>query len=146
MKIYNIFTTVWNKFVLDHDTSVLFQCYLIHNIKALEFLLSPLWSEYGAEKLWNILKNIPIPSHKNYLLQFIDAVEKLIHRVRRKTFAYLNPDKMGHQIETHGFNTMKPSPIIPELKPWEDGLKKIVQSVEFRPYSDDFRRAWVNKN
>ena len=87
------------------------------------------------------LKNIPIPSHKNYLLQFIDAVEKLIHRVRRKTFAYLNPDKMGHQIETHGFNTMKPSPIIPELKPWEDGLKKIVQSVEFRPYSDDFQKS-----
>ena len=84
------------------------------------------------------MKNIPIPAHKAYLLALLLSIEKFIHRVRWKTFHFLNPNS-SNQKETYGFNSMKASPKLIELKALESGLYDIVKNVKFRPFSDDFQ-------
>ena len=98
------------------------------------------------------LKNIPIPAHKTYILALMLSVEKLIHNIRWRAFHFLRPNS-SNQKETYGFNSLKKSPALKELKCFENGLYEMVKNVKFRPFSDPFqdklrqnqKRIWDEK-
>ena len=85
------------------------------------------------------LKNVPLPSRKEYLLSLINAIEKFIYRVRWKVFFFLNPQARGTQKETYNFKTTNASPKSIHLDELESELHKMVKNIIFRPYSDEFQ-------
>ena len=59
--------------------------------------------------------------------------------MRFKSFFFLNPnDKPQQQKEFYGFKSISPAPFVPEIKPFEDDLIQLIQSVEFMPRSNQF--------
>ena len=50
------------------------------------------------------MKNIPIPSKKEYLLQLIHSVEKFIRNLRWRALYFLNPTEKPEK-ETFGFKS-----------------------------------------
>ena len=84
------------------------------------------------------LKNIPLPSKKEYILALITAVEKFIKNLRWRAFFFLNPSDRPEK-ETYGFKTMKATPKIEELKQLEERLRTMIRDLEFRKFSNDFK-------
>ena len=85
-------------------------------------------------------KNIPIHNNKIYFKSIISKTEKFIRNVRWRAFFYLNPDLKCKDKETFGFRSTKSAPIVPELKEFEDGLLKMIQTIKFRSVNDDFQK------
>ena len=84
------------------------------------------------------MKNIPLPSKKEYILALITAVEKFIKNLRWRAFFFLNPSDRPEK-ETYGFKTMKATPKIEELKQLEERLRTMIRDLEFRKFSNDFQ-------
>ena len=83
-------------------------------------------------------KNIPLPSHNDYLQRLIEKTEQFLHRMRWKTHFFLKPDTTSSTMETYGFKSTKnPSPI-EELKDFEDDMLKMIQSVKFKQVNNPF--------
>ena len=83
-------------------------------------------------------KNIPLPSHNDYLQRLIEKTEQFLRRMRWKTHFFLNPDTTSSTKETYGFKSTKnPSPI-EELKDFEDDMLKMIQSVKFKQVNNPF--------
>ena len=61
------------------------------------------------------LKNIPIPSQKDYLSELIHSTAKLSANLSWKVFFFLNPLNIERK-ENFGFPTTEPSPNVLELK------------------------------
>ena len=76
------------------------------------------------------LKNIAEPSQKEYLVTFIKQVRSLVTRVRWRAFHILYPSNREKK-KTYGFNTIKPAPIIPELKLFEEKMFNLIQKIQF---------------
>lgn len=79
------------------------------------------------------MKNIPIPSTKEYKKSLIEKTESVLKRMRWKAFHFLNRtvNKQENK-ETYGFKTSKYPPQPDEMKPFEDDVLKMVEMVEFR--------------
>ena len=73
------------------------------------------------------MKNIPVPTKQEYLLELIHSVREFGKRMKWRSHFHLNPQPIGTKKETFGFNTSKAAPIIPELKTLEDNLFKLVK-------------------
>ena len=76
------------------------------------------------------MKNIAEPSQKEYLVTFIKQVRSLVTRVRWRAFHILYPSNREKK-KTYGFNTIKPAPIIPELKLFEEKMFNLIQKIQF---------------
>lgn len=77
-------------------------------------------------------KNIPIPSNREYTTKLIEMTEKLLKRMRWKTFFFLHPEiKNSNNINTFGFKSMKTPPSIPELTAFEQGVKAMISNIQF---------------
>ena len=86
------------------------------------------------------MKNIPIPSRDEYLMQLIYSVEKFIRNLRWRAFFFLNPEKRGREKEYYGFSSIRAlQEPIPELKLFEQRLTAMIRDVEFRSFSNDFQ-------
>lgn len=89
-------------------------------------------------------KNIPIPSHSEYLKRLIEKTEDFIKRLRWRTFYFLNQELYSQKKETFGFRSLKVPPFVPELKPFEDDLLRMIENVKFRnvntPFQDQLRK------
>ena len=83
-------------------------------------------------------KNIPLPSHNDYLQRLIERTEKFLHRMRWKAHSFLNPDTTSFTKETYGFKSTKNPPSIEELKDFEDDMLKMIQSVKFKQVNNPF--------
>ena len=95
----------------------------------------------NEKKLKNIsysTKNIPLPSHNDYLQRLIERTEKFLHRMRWKAHSFLNPDTTSFTKETYGFKSTKNPPSIEELKDFEDDMLKMIQSVKFKQVNNPF--------
>ena len=68
------------------------------------------------------LKNIPIPSEKQFELEFLNSIHKLDWRMRWRATKYLHPEFFQNQKETYSLKSSKAPPYIPELKFFHDGL------------------------
>ncbi len=83
------------------------------------------------------LKNIPIPSINSYKKKLIGKVEDVIKRMRWKAFFFLKEksneiDEEKTDIDTtnYGFKSKKCPPQIEELRPFEDDMMKMIESVQ----------------
>ena len=77
------------------------------------------------------LKNIPLPSQKEYRLELISSVETFRSNFAWRCFHFLNPS--DHQSkETYGFKTTSPAPSVPELKEFENEMLELVKNVKFK--------------
>ena len=85
------------------------------------------------------LKNIPIPSIKEYRKRLIDRTEDVIKRMRWKAFFYLKGPSEADQKEKYGFRSRNYPPQVDELKAFEEDLYHMVENVEFRRSSDKFQ-------
>ena len=97
-------------------------------------------SELEPVNLGYSTKNIPIPDNSSYLKSLISKTELFLRNLRWKTFFFLNPNIPPTAKETYGFKSTKLPPFIAELKEFEDGLMKMIQSIEFENRVDKFQK------
>jgi hypothetical protein len=96
-------------------------------------------------KLRYSAKDIPIPSHREYLKRLLEKVESVIKRMRWKAFFFLNPvskaDESDGKIqhEKFGFKSKKTPPQIDEIINFERELLGMVENIQFRDVSDSFQ-------
>ena len=86
------------------------------------------------------LKNIPVPGKKQYLKQLLDKTEQFVKNIRWRAFFFLNPTATSDVKETFGFRSTRPTPVITELKEFEDGMLNIVQNIKFRSTTSPLQR------
>ena len=93
---------------------------LVHNVHKME----KIQFDYST-------KNIPIPNRNTFKIGLLDKVESLIKRMRWKAYFFLNPstDKNRSQFD---LKSRKCPPPIDELKPFEDDLFHMVETIKFR--------------
>ena len=89
------------------------------------------------------LKNIAIPSQKEYLISFINQTRSLVNRVRWRAFHMLNPTNRERK-KTYGFNTIKPAPIVPELHQFEENMFNLIQKIKFHKAGNDLQTKMKN--
>ena len=65
-------------------------------------VVDPLEMEIEKVDLEYSLKNIPIPSNREYLQQFINKTKVFLKNLRWKTFFHLNKDAKVSEKETYG--------------------------------------------
>ena len=86
------------------------------------------------------LKNIPIPTEKEYKKSLIVRVEEVIKRMRWKAFFYLKGDNTKEETNARfGLKTKNCPPKVPEMKEFEDDVTKMIENLRFRRVSDDFQ-------
>ena len=77
------------------------------------------------------LKNILIPSEKEYILELISSLEIFRTDIAWRSYIYLNPADIEKK-NTYDFRTTKCAPSVPELKEFETELIELVRNVKFR--------------
>merc|ERR1712240_475275 len=91
------------------------------------------------------MKNIPIPSRKQYIISLIIKIEDFIQRLRWKTIFFLKKENNNNnKKETFGFRTMKNAPQCDELLGFEQDLNHLVANLEYRNTTTNFQRKLKN--
>ena len=85
------------------------------------------------------MKNVPIPSEKEFKLEFLHSVHTFSTRMQWRAFHFLNPNQTKNRKETFGLNTSKAPPPIKELKALQDGLCDIAKNIKFKKVNDQFQ-------
>ena len=85
------------------------------------------------------MKNISLPSQKEYVVCLINSVETFVKNLRWRAHFFLNPQEKP-QKEKFGFKSLKAAPKVKELQILEDGLYNLVRDVEFKQFSNSFQR------
>ena len=93
---------------------------------------------YGRHDFFYSMKNIPLPSRKEYLKQLTFSTEKFISNLRWRAHFFLKPTERPSK-ETYGFKSIKKAPQIKELDELEKRLKSMIRNIEFKPYSSPFQ-------
>ena len=83
------------------------------------------------------MKNIPIPSRDEYILQLIHSVEKFIKNLRWRVKCSQKPPTV--QKETYGFPSPKHPGSVQDLKLLEQRLMAMIRDIEFRNFTDEFQ-------
>ena len=86
------------------------------------------------------MKNIPVPSDSEYIKRLIEKTEVFIKRLCWSAFYFLNPETKPRRKETYGFRSTRSPPQVNQLKPFEDDLLKLIESVKFRPVNTTFQK------
>ena len=88
------------------------------------------------------MKNIPIPSKKEYLKRLIEKIESLIRRMRWKAYFFENPGENASSDESdtgkYGLKSKQAPPPNERLNQFEDDLYEMVRSIQFRPVGNSF--------
>ena len=85
------------------------------------------------------MKNVSLPSQKEYVMCLISSVETFVKNLRWRAFFFLNPQEKPTK-NKFGFKSLRAAPKIKELQKLEDGLYDIVKNVKFRKFSNTFQR------
>ena len=75
------------------------------------------------------IKNIPLPSAKDYNRALIEKTELLCKRMRWKAFFFLNPNVGINKKETFGFTSKKTPPQISEMLNFEKRLLQMIANI-----------------
>lgn len=88
------------------------------------------------------LKNIPIPSCNTYKKRLIEKAESVVKRMRWKALFFTDdqPSDTYHQDDHYGFKSKQCPPQIDEMKPFEDDLYHLIDSISFRQTSNDLQK------
>ena len=92
------------------------------------------------------LKNIPIPSQKEYLIELISSVGDFVSNFRYRVFHFLNPSNENEKKETFGLKTTKPPPSLAETRDFENALYELVKNVRFRQIKRTTLQSTLNEN
>ena len=88
-------------------------------------------------------KNIPVASAKDYTKRMIVRTEEFLRRMRWKAFHFLNPVTATDK-ETFGFKTKNCPPTIEEMKPFEEGMTKMIQNIAYKDVKCQFQQVLKN--
>ena len=78
------------------------------------------------------MKNVPIPSNKEFRLEFIQSVNIFMKNLKWRAWHYLNPIQNAQKKETFQFNSTSPPPNVPELKILEEKMQNLTKTLEFK--------------
>ena len=96
-------------------------------------------------KLNYSLKNIGLPTHNTYLRNLIDKTENFVQRIRWKAHFFLrihnNENTRTDGSNTYGLKSKRWAPPAKELRPFEDDLADMIESVKFRNVDDGFFKS-----
>ena len=106
-------------------------------------------AELTTTSLGYSLKNIPVPSRKEYKKQLIEKTQDVIKRMRWKAFHFLkgaedrddDEDDRDSNKETYGFKSRKCPPRIDEMKAFENDVYGMIEDVAFRETSNSFQQT-----
>jgi hypothetical protein len=90
------------------------------------------------------LKNIPIPSQDAYLKNLIEKVESVIKRMRWKAHFFNKNSINKNQNNRFGLASNKTPSSIPEMKPFETDLIKLIENMQFRSGKNHFQKSLAN--
>ena len=90
------------------------------------------------------LKNIPIPSRDNYLRNLIEKAESVLKRMRWKAHFFLKGEKSQENTRNFGLSSNKTPPTVLELKPFEEDVIKLLETIKFRDTKDYFQDSLAN--
>ena len=85
------------------------------------------------------VKNIPLPSKKEYILKLTHSIREAVYRLRWRVDKVKNPLKYQSSKETYGFRSTQPAPFRPELQEFESKMQELVQNIEFRNVTNSFQ-------
>ena len=85
------------------------------------------------------MKNIPIPSEREFIIELISSVEKFINNLKWRVFHYLNPAQQSRNKKTFGFNSTSPPPKVAELDELQDMLYDLTVNIKFKNFSNQFQ-------
>ena len=91
------------------------------------------------------LKDIPIPSQQEYLMELISSVGIFISNLRWRCYHFLNPSNHDSK-ETFGFKTNNVAPTVDELKEFEHGIYDLVKSVKFQQHTNSNLQNTMKKS
>ena len=86
------------------------------------------------------IKNIPIPSRKDYNRKLIEKTEHLCRRMCWKAYFYLHPEIRPQVKETYGFNSTRSPPQVQEPVRFEEKLLQMIKNTQFRETSCRFQQ------
>ena len=84
------------------------------------------------------MRNIPIPTNKEYTKRLIEKTEDVLRRIIWKALFFLHPETKSNDKETYGFNSTKTPPIIDEMKKFEEDVLRIIEGNKFRKIKNEF--------
>ena len=90
------------------------------------------------------LKNIGLPTQNHYLRSLIEKTDSFIQRMGWEAHFFLKTNKENNNpkpVNTYGLKTKNRAPHVPELKPFEDDVTRLLENVKFRDIRDDFIQA-----
>ena len=130
-------------------TATLFSKINLAQVRKLMLLF--LWSTLLVRNMNQVnfefsLKNIPIPSEKEYLIELISSVGTFVSNFRYRVYHFLYPTDENSQKETYGFKTTKPPPSLAETRDFENALYDLVKNVKFRQIKRTPLQSTLNEN
>ena len=90
------------------------------------------------------VKDIPVPSRKEYQQMMINSTEKFTKNLRWKVLHFLKPFKKQSK-ETYGFKSPKDPKAIPETKDFENDLIDLIKNIEFVNKTNPFQQKSKNE-
>ena len=85
------------------------------------------------------VKDIPVPSRKEYQLMMINSMEKFMKNLRWKVLFFLKPSQKQSK-ETYGFKSIKDPLAIPEIKEFENDFIDLMKNIEFKHKTNPFQQ------
>ena len=89
------------------------------------------------------MKNVPIPSEKQFELEFLGSIHKLSNKMRWRTEKHLHPERFQNKRETYSLKSTKAPPDlkeVKELKVFHDGLCDIAKNLKYRKFRNNFHK------
>ncbi len=92
------------------------------------------------------MKNIPIPSTKEYLKCMVEKIENFIRRIRWKAYFFDKEQSDNEDTGTnYGFKSTKVPPQNQSLNAFENDLYAMVRSIEFKSSVDNAFQSQLKK-
>ena len=86
------------------------------------------------------MKNISIPSRKEYILRLTHSVSKFMNNLRWRAYFYLEPnEREPSKKETFGFKSLKPAPHVEQLDAFGEKMIELIAKVETKKVKNDFQ-------
>ena len=85
------------------------------------------------------VKDIPVPSRKEFQQMMISSLEKFRRNLRCKVLYFLKPNQSKSK-ETYGFKSIKNPPQPQEIKEFENDLIDMVKNIEFESKTNPFQQ------
>ena len=84
------------------------------------------------------MKNIPLPTNDSYRSNLLAKIESFINRMKWKPHFFIYPSNKSN-IKRFALQSTRSPPQVDELKPFENELLRMLESLKFRQVHDEFQ-------